>query len=92
MPPKRKTEVSTAKPAQDPPTESQQTDKRAEDPAVPEEGSDSKKTPDENSKEGLAEDAAAAKARQRQERFKALQSRAVSIPKAFLFAGTILLP
>lgn len=92
MPPKRKTEESTAKPAQDPSTESQQRDKRAEDPAVPEEGSNSKKTPDENSKEGPAEDDAAAKARQRQERFKALQSRAVSIPKAFLFAGTILLP
>lgn len=91
MPPKRKTEESTAKP-EDPPTEIQQTDKRAEDSAVSEEGLDSKKAPEENSKEEPAENDAAAKARQRQERFKALQSRAVSIPKEFLFAGNFLLP
>lgn len=92
MPPERKTEDSTAKPAQDPSTENQQTDERSEDPAVSAEGTDLKKAPEENSKEGPAEDDAAAKARQRQERFKALQSRAVSIPRAFLFASNFSLP
>ena len=88
MPPERKTEDSTAKPAQDPSTENQQTDERSEDPAVSAEGTDLKKAPEE----GPAEDDAAAKARQRQERFKALQSRAVSIPRAFLFASNFSLP
>ena len=84
MPPKRKTEDSTAKPAQGPPSESQQTEKHAEDSADAAEGSDSQKELEKTSTEGPAEDDAAAKARQRQERFKALQSRAVSISRTFL--------
>lgn len=82
MPPKRKTQDSTAKAAdpEPPSTEPEQKDEVAEDTAS--EGAESGKATEESSSKATTdntEDDAAAKARERQERFKALQARAVSI-------------
>jgi len=80
MPPKRETDDSTATPA-----DSEQAPESLpigdEDDASEE--TNSKKSADGGSADATAEkeeDDAAAKARQRQERFKALQARAVSAP------------
>lgn len=81
MPPKRKTERSTANPA-DPKQAIGQTNKDTEEPTTQREEEDSNKASGESSTDVTADsenDGSAAKARQRQERFKALQARAVSI-------------
>lgn len=81
MPPKRKTEDSTANPA-DPKQAIEQTNE-AEEPATLGNEEESNKGSGESSTDVTTDpkdDESAAKARQRQERFKALQARAVSIP------------
>ena len=87
MPPKRKTANSKAKPAEPEqvtePTskENEGTNKGSEEPAVQEEKEVSENKTEEKSSSARTDAGngdAAAKARERQERFKALQARAVS--------------
>lgn len=87
MPPKRKTQDSTAKAAdpEPPSTEPEQKDEIVEGTAA--QKADSGKLAKERSSKATTdntEDDAAAKAHQRQERFKALQARAVSICQLLL--------
>lgn len=81
MPPKRETKDSTGTPADSKQAALENLPTRDEDDATKE--TDSRTSPDGGSANATAEqegDDAAAKARQRQERFKALQARAVSTP------------
>lgn len=93
MPPKRKTEDSTANSA-DPKQAIEQTNEKAEEPATQGNEEELNKGSGESSTEVTTDpqdDESAAKARQRQERFKALQARAVSIPSCCCEYATSLL-
>lgn len=92
MPPKRKTANSKANPAEPEqatePTsnENEITNKDPEEPVAQEEKETSENKPDVKSSSATADAGnsdAAAKARERQERFKALQARAVSTLSVF---------
>lgn len=84
MPPKKENEASTATPAdfnqapENLSTGGEQANKAMDDIATRSEESDPKKASEGSLEEEKKEDDAAAKARQRQERFKALQARAKS--------------